>query len=96
MSTPDPDFAAIGEEARRMFGQLFPSPAQVEEQLHATLTHARAIGGGAGALAAGLVEVMEVVHGWNLRAGEDPAAQISIAEARSAIVEAIARGMGEA
>jgi hypothetical protein len=98
MSTPnqpDPDFTAIGEEAARTFRKLFPSPAQVEEQLRATLAHAREVGGGAGALAGGLVEVMEVVHEWNLRTGEDPAAQISIAEAQSAIVEAIERGMGD-
>jgi hypothetical protein len=98
MSTPnrpDPDFAAIGEEAARVFGRMFPSPAQVEDQLRAALSHARAVGGDGGALAAGLVEVLEVVHGWNLRMGKDPDAQISLAEAREVITNAISRGMGE-
>jgi hypothetical protein len=84
--TPDPDFAAAASAIRA----LFPKPADVEAQLRTALSHARVAGGDNGALAAAVLEVVGVVHEWNLRPAD---ATIGCQEAAIAVLNAIERGL---
>ena len=93
MST-DPDFAAAAAEASDTFSRLFPSPADVGAQIRDALARTQAIGGATGALATGLIEVLDVAHRWNVQATEDPDATISPQEAAGAVINAISRGLG--
>lgn len=85
----DPDFTDAAAALRK----LFPSPADVEAALRGALARARAVSGPAGELAAGLVEVMDVAHRWNLRAAADPDAVINASEAAGEIINAVSRGL---
>jgi hypothetical protein len=85
--TPDPDFAAAANVLRG----LFLTSADVEHQLTEALARIRASGGSGVPLAVALLEVMGVVHEWNLRPGDDPA--INCHEAAGAILDAIERGL---
>jgi hypothetical protein len=90
----DPDLTAAAAELGGTLRRLFPSPADVEAALRDGLIRAQSAGGPAGELAAGLIEVMNLAHRWNLQSGDDPGATIRPGDAAGEIINAIARGLG--